>query len=409
MKERLSHERHQASLEKGQVNIAKCNAVAGMPLNSVSASPRIAIIMPAYSHFGPSGSTSIDLCVRELIENSAFGNNTSIVRTSGTVPFAGFRVIDVPPTSLGHRYRALRILRELKKAHTDVIVVQQHLPTARFLSVLTSKPVIFHGHNYQKASKNSLSKWRKERALAGLSGVVLVSEACKADFLDKFDFAGPVAVIQNGLNMSEWTASGAKAKRVLVIGRCAPEKGIHEAAEAILSVLPKHPDWSAEFILSETSSHLAYYEALRDKIGDRQQINVRTEQEHDEVRTAYHKAAAALVLSNVDEGFGRTALEALASGCALVTTGKGGLREVCGDYALYTDPQDKTSASQLLDYVLSDSRVREILSEGGRSRVSSLFDIRKLSDEFFRFVTNPSGAYGIEPMSTQIHLNSAPK
>lgn len=343
--------------------------------------------MPSYSPFGPIGTTSIDLCVKELVENSEFANCTSIIRTAGTEAFQGFNVTDIPRTKLGHRYNAFQRLRALKEVQPDIIVVQQHLPTAHILSILSGKPVVFHGHNYLKVGKSALSRWNKHRAFGRLSGVILVSEACKADFLSNFSFRGPVVAIQNGLKMQDWNATGTKGKTVVVIGRCAPEKGIHEAADAILSAIPKYPDWSAEFILSETNTHKIYYEQLLTKIRKQPQISIRVEQSHDNVRAAYRGAAIALVLSTVNEGFGRTALEALASGCALITTGKGGLREVCGEYALYTDPDDVNSAAKLLDCSISNSELRAHLSIKGTERVTKLFEIKNISRDFFQFVS----------------------
>lgn len=348
--------------------------------------PQIAIIMPTYSPFSPVGATSIDLCVKELVEHSEFAKDITIVRTAGTEPFEGFNVVDIPQTRFGHRYKAFQLLWALKKLQPDVIVIQQHLPTAHILSVLSGKPVIFHGHNYLKVGKTRISRWKRQRAFSRLSGVVLVSEACKADFLSNYCFRRPVVAVQNGLNMDDWTSPEAKENLVAVIGRCSPEKGIHEAADAILSTLPKHPDWSAEFILSETRTHRTYFEQLLEKIRDQPQISIRTEQPHDVVRNTYRRAAIAMVLSNVTEGFGRTALEALASGCALVTTGMGGLREACGDNALYTDPNDPISPTKLLDHLIFDSKTRTFLSQEGRRWVSTHFEIRNLSAEFFSFI-----------------------
>ena len=60
---------------------------------------------------------------------------------------------------------------------------------------------------------------------------------------------------------------------------------------------------------------------------------------HADTLARLGRAAIAVAPSRWQEPFGMTALEAMASGAALVCSRRGGLPEVAGDCALYADPR----------------------------------------------------------------------
>ncbi|MCP6769397.1 glycosyltransferase, partial [Klebsiella pneumoniae] len=57
----------------------------------------------------------------------------------------------------------------------------------------------------------------------------------------------------------------------------------------------------------------------------------------DQVREQMKSAAIAVTPSTWDEPFGLTAVEAHAAGAALISSGRGGLREASGDHAHYLE------------------------------------------------------------------------
>ena len=136
-------------------------------------------------------------------------------------------------------------------------------------------------------------------------------------------------------------APNAKDKSILCVGRALDDKGHIEAMAAIASALKTRPGWSARFILSATDREPQTVRALRDAAaasGGR--IRIDSNLPYAEVKAAWEKAAIGMALTKTPEPFGRTALEALASGAALIASGLGGLAEVCGDCAVTVDPND---------------------------------------------------------------------
>lgn len=78
--------------------------------------------------------------------------------------------------------------------------------------------------------------------------------------------------------------------------------------------------------------------------------------------------ASALVCPSLHEGFGFTPLEAMARGCPVVAAPRGAIPEVCGDAALYADPEQPSQIAEALRHVLTRPDVARSLVERGRIR-----------------------------------------
>jgi glycosyltransferase involved in cell wall biosynthesis len=156
---------------------------------------------------------------------------------------------------------------------------------------------------------------------------------------------------------------------------------------AIVDVLANEPDWTAQFILSDTEPNRDYFDSLREMARRLpRQIRIDADLEYAAVKDAWERAAIGMVLSSYQEPFGRTAFEALASGGALITSGTGGIREICGPHAVFVDPGNIDRVALALRELIGDPRRRRELGEAARSRVSELFDIRGVAASMDRVV-----------------------
>jgi glycosyltransferase involved in cell wall biosynthesis len=80
---------------------------------------------------------------------------------------------------------------------------------------------------------------------------------------------------------------------------------------------------------------------------------------------ALYNAATVFVMPSLYEGFGLPILEAMQSGCPVVTTKCGSLPEVAGDAAYYVDPYDINSIANGIGEVYFSEKLQKELQEKG--------------------------------------------
>lgn len=89
-----------------------------------------------------------------------------------------------------------------------------------------------------------------------------------------------------------------------------------------------------------------------------------------------YQRAHMLLLPSLHEGFGLTALEAMACGTPVVTSSTSSLPEVVGDAALFVDPYQTATIADAIARLFSDDRLSKDLRQRGRVR-AQLFSWEK--------------------------------
>ena len=96
--------------------------------------------------------------------------------------------------------------------------------------------------------------------------------------------------------------------------------------------------------------------------------------DHPDVLAAMNRAAIVVIPSRAPDPSGRTALEAMASGAAVICFREGALPEVGGDAAVFTDPAELANTIRALG---ADPPRLAALGEAGRQRAME-FDLPKV-------------------------------
>jgi glycosyltransferase involved in cell wall biosynthesis len=95
---------------------------------------------------------------------------------------------------------------------------------------------------------------------------------------------------------------------------------------------------------------------------------------------AFYRLAESLVIPSLYESFAIPILEAMASGCPVVTSDRYGTREVAGDAALLVDPESVESIGCGLRRVCTEPSLRAQLTAAGHTRAAQ-FSWRKCAEE----------------------------
>ena len=82
-------------------------------------------------------------------------------------------------------------------------------------------------------------------------------------------------------------------------------------------------------------------------------------------------SAVALLIPSIDEGFGLSALEAMARGTPVISSGRGALPEVTGDAARLPADDSPESWAETIDDLTTDTTAWDALSAAGRQQASS--------------------------------------
>ena len=365
-----------------------------MPPAAGGAPRRIAVVAPRNMRFSPEIATSIDLYIHEIALTSRYADAITVVAQRTDRPFD-----DVQTAFWDAGDGPGACCQTVERLAPDLVVVNQHLPTASRLSggmraVGGGRArVALVRHNFIKPPTNRVSAMRKLQKLAALDGLAFVSSCCRDTFRTEWaPLLGraklpPLFVTPNGIDTALWRPAE-KAEQVVFCGRLSPEKGVLEAARGIRGALGRHAGWRAVFILDASGADdpdlRAYRRAVLDEIaaaGDR--AAVRFNIPHDDVRRILGESAIAIAPTQNSEPFGRVAIEALASGAALIASNAGGFVEIVGEGAgVLLETPSEHNIRAALDAVMADPGLRRALAARGRERAVTRYDLRNAAAAF---------------------------
>lgn len=150
---------------------------------------------------------------------------------------------------------------------------------------------------------------------------------------------------------------------LLFVGSPTPNKNIGRAIEAISSMGERAPTFA---IVGAAASSVFKDDASGVGKGPQNGRVVFTGRLSDEEIAALYKNATALLFPSLYEGFGIPPLEAMYLGCPVLSSNIEPAREVCGDAALYFDPNSSAQMVQSIDLLSENPQLRsEMITKGG--------------------------------------------
>jgi glycosyltransferase involved in cell wall biosynthesis len=327
----------------------------------------------------------IDLCVRDIVRFTRFANTTFVLGPAIPDPYPEVDYHALRFSRDGRSYELSQLREVVETLGCDVVVVQQHMRTAISVAkALAERPVIVHRHSFEKENQSRIKGYIIGRRYASLAGTLVVSDALRAALASRWpDVAEKFITAHNGLDFSQWRPARTRRREILWVGRAVQEKGCIEAALGVTSALAKAPEWRARFIFSNVHEQPAVFRRARAILqGMPDRIDIEVNRPFDLVKEANEHAEIAVCPSIWQEPFGRTALEAHAGGAALISSGRGGLREVSGAHAAFIEEVTAGAIEAAILRLVRSDPLRRALQVEGRRYAKARFDMSEVSPRY---------------------------
>jgi len=344
--------------------------------------PVVAVVLPPREGFGPGRTGAIGLLVRRLSQTPGFRTIVFGGRQEGAVfPGIDFRPISPVLWPLGNtniRYAAA-VAGALTKLGPAIIEVHNRPEIALAIAArLPAVPVAGFLHNDPQGMREAASPAERADMLRRLVRVITSSHYLRQRLLEGVAAPKyPPVILPNCLDLSELPSPRQRDHVILFAGRMVRDKGPDSFVSACAAALPDLPGWTAEIIgadrFNSDSPDTAFVQKVR-SAANRANVRMLGYRDHPEVLAEMARAAIVVVPSRWPEPFGLVALEALASGAALVCSPRGGLPEVAGDAAIYANPDDPAAIAAAIRTLGRDQSRRAALAEAGRRRAQR-FDV----------------------------------
>jgi mannosyltransferase len=241
------------------------------------------------------------------------------------------------------------------------------------------------------------TRWLMER----MDGVISTCTAAAA-YLPR----PPDIIVPHGVNtaryrppadrIAAWRALGFPGDcGIGMFGRVRHSKGTDLLVDAALELLPRYPGATVVICGSCQPADAGFRQALLDRIGRAglgERIRFIGEQPYDRLPELFQGMSIVTALSR-HEGFGLTPLEAMASGCAVLTSRAGAWPDVVEDgvTGYLTATGDAVDVRRGLDLLLQDIEQARHMGRAGRARVEALYTVereaRQLTDYLLGLAT----------------------
>jgi glycosyltransferase involved in cell wall biosynthesis len=344
----------------------------------------IGIVLPARESFTLLKSGAIALCMRDFAGHSRFRDAIRII---------GAAVCEYPDV----RYLRLegwrRWWRRPRTAYARAVIAAARAEDFAMLEVqnrpymiravreqLPGVRLALHLHNDPQTMDGSRFPDERRALLARVDAVYCVSRFIRERFLDGVaDPDGKAVVVYNGVAANP--APAPKEPIFAFAGRVIAVKGVIELVKAFALAAPDLPGWRLVIAGDDPEGLLTgpRSAARRERAALAGRLTLMGQVSHAEAMALFARAEVAVVPSLWADPCPRAAIEALASGCALIATAEGGLAEIAAGAGEIVDAGDIAGFAAALRRVGADAALRRRLQAAASAKASETFDIGRVT------------------------------
>jgi mannosyltransferase len=323
----------------------------------------------------------IEILDRENTESSVLIYNHDVKFASNRFIFQNKRLLE--------RIRSIKIVNKEKKA------ILLHSSYYRYSKCKNVKNVItVYDFIYEKFEKNIIKKYihviQKNLAVKNSSAIICISESTKNDFLEYYPNYDHQKIFVTHLAHSTKSVEFAKEFNFdkkflnpycLFVGMRSFHKNFKSCVLALKSL-------DVDFkIIGGGSLSKDELRLLDTCIPGRYQhlLNI-----DNESLNKYYEGAICLLYPSIYEGFGLPILEAMANGCAVITTNASSIPEVAGDAAILLEDPSPIFIQDSIKFLTEPTNNRSIINKGFRNceKFSWEKTIKKTLDIYHQILDN---------------------
>lgn len=195
-----------------------------------------------------------------------------------------------------------------------------------------------------------------------------------------------ISVIHHGISPYFSPSSEPKSDYVLYVGAMNEIKNFQAVLKIFL--LPEFRTTPLKMILPGVSTFTQNeaISALLDKAKLAANIDMIDQVKQDELKH-YYQRAKLFIFPSFHESFGFPPLEAMACGTPVIVSDRTALPEVCGDAAIYTDPDNINDIAEKIQMVLGDESLQKELIAKGLKHVKQ-FTWEKAAQKYVKVFKN---------------------
>lgn len=338
--------------------------------------PYIDILLPYKEVFTPSNAGAVSTVVSDLAYHTTLEYEFHIYGrqiTSPSFPELCYHALKPKwPLIYGHNLGlAHSYIKDLQQRERQPSLIEVHgrCQVASTIAKITkTAKVALFLHNDPRRMTGSKTLAERLWLARNLAGIFANSNYIKNCFLDGFSnieiSKTPIFITPLGANRNIKNKPS-KEKTIIIASRIVPEKGILQAAIALRDILPNFPEWRVKIIGAKhfrDGTISDYEKRVKETLAPLQgQAEMAGFLPLAQINKELEKAAIAIVPSVWQEPASRAVLEALANGCALITTKRGGIPERAEGRAFLVDHPDSPNFAAALNFLLSmPSKLKEL-------------------------------------------------
>ena len=238
-----------------------------------------------------------------------------------------------------------------------------------------------HYPQYLTAESRQYYNGQIKSSVARADHILVDSEATKRDLIDILSVPADLITVHmlgvaeafrplpRELTAAVICALGLPTEYFLFVGTLEPRKNLVGLAKAYRDLKLELPDAPKLVIVGRPGWH--YKQLMLDlrKVGIDQHIVIQQDVSDEQLPALYNHALA-LVTPSYYEGFGLTALEAMACGTVPIVSCVASLPEIVGDVGLLIDPHDTATIADALKTALTEPSWREAQAAAALQRAA---------------------------------------